>query len=165
MHKCCDTSGCIFMHLLSTLCRDLHEVEVEFASSMQWWTNCLSYFEHACVVTYRGAYLFSELSTYLKRWSDAPYETELEHWRCVQCRVCRPQISWSNAVEPVRPTWQLFSAPDPTSKVLLLTQMLYRHIFLVRIYYYAMHPLCIYLISSGSNTRLFLYIPISAGQF
>ena len=38
-HKCCDTSGSIFMHLLSTLRRDLHEVEVEFAS-LQWWTNC-----------------------------------------------------------------------------------------------------------------------------
>ena len=39
MHKCCDTSERIFMHLLSTLLTDLHEVEVEFAS-LQWWTNC-----------------------------------------------------------------------------------------------------------------------------
>ena len=106
----------------------------------------LSYFEHACVVTYRGAYLFSELSTYSKRWS-VRCTVRSQVTALTLCRVCRTWISWSNAVEPVRPTWQLFSAPDPASKVLLLTQMLYRHIFLVHISYCGL----------GCKTRLFLY--------
>ena len=101
----------------------------------------LSYFERPCVVTYRSAYLFSELST-LSLVRCGAYETELLHcamcnmicslciMQCTAVQLCRGQISWSNAVTgSARPSWQHFLNLTQLQRSSYPAQMLYHRIF------------------------------------
>ena len=106
----------IFMHSLSTLPKDLHvklklpacisrQIALSYLSIRVLWHIVVHTYPPNCQPTRKDGQMRPSRRTKLS-------------W-CTALRS--PEIAWSNAVQSVRPTWQLFFAPNPASKVLLLT--------------------------------------------